>query len=93
MLMLKGMFIMSKPITENQLHNIQLLLDKGFKREEIANIIGCGTTTVRRVQDGTHALLQKHTEEKPIDFKATTDIEQKLDRIIELLKELKSMWG
>ena len=93
MLTLKGMFIMNKPITENQLHNIQLLLDKDFKREEIANIIGCGVTTVRRVQDGTHALLRKPTEEKSVDFKPTTNIEQKLDTIIELLKELKSAWS
>ena len=81
------------PINENDLHNIQLLLNKGFNRKQVASIIGCGTTTVRRVQDGTHALLRKHTEEDSVNLKPTTDIEQKLDTIIELLKELKSMWG
>ena len=80
-----------KPINENDLHNIQLLLNKGFNRKQVASIIGCGITTVRRVQDGTHALLRKHTEEKPMDLKATTDIEYKLDIIIELLKDLKLM--
>ena len=84
---------MNKPITENQLHNIQLLLSKGFKREEIANIIGCGTTTVRRVQDGTHALLRKQVDEDTADLKATTNVEQKLDTIIELLKDIKSEWS
>ena len=81
------------PINENDLHNIQLLLNKGFNRNQVASIIGCGTTTVRRVQDGTHSLLRKHTEEKPMDLKDTTDIEQKLDTIIELLKEIKSAWS
>lgn len=82
-----------KPINENDLHNIQLLLNKGFNRKQVASIIGCGITTVRRVQDGTHALLRKHTEEKPMDLKDTTHIEQKLDTIIELLKEIKSAWS
>ena len=81
------------PINENDLHNIQLLLNKGFNRKQVASIIGCGITTVRRVQDGTHALLRKPTEEKPMDLKDTTDIEQKLDTIIELLKEIKSAWS
>ena len=87
------MIMKGKPINENDLHNIQLLLNKGFNRKQVASIIGCGITTVRRVQDGTHALLRKHTEQDPVDLKPTTDIEHKLDTIIELLKEIKSVWS
>lgn len=71
--------------------NIQLMLSKNFKISEIALIMGCSETTVKRVKDGTHALLRtKNTEQTT---KADNDIATKLDTIIELLKELKSAWG
>ena len=82
-----------KRITENELNNIQIMLSKGLTRTEIANIIGCGVKTVIRVENGTHALLRPHAEEKTVDLKNTTNVEQKLDAIIELLKEIKSAWG
>ena len=79
-------------INEVQLHNIQLMLEKGFNREEIASIIGCGITTVRRVENGTHSLLQQNTSESIVDVKSETKVEEKLDIIIDLLKEVISLW-
>ena len=81
---------MNKPISEIDVKNIQLMLTKGLKRREIATIIGCSERTVVRVQNGTHARL-KPQKQTPIEENPQT-IEQKLDVVIGLLKEIKSAW-
>ena len=81
---------MNKPISEIDVKNIQLMLTKGLERREIATIIGCSERTVGRVQNGTHTRL-KPQKQTPIEEKPQT-IEQKLDVVIGLLKEIKSAW-
>lgn len=81
----------NKPISETDVKNIQLMLSKNFKMSEIALIIGCSEHTVSRVKNGTHALLRSKNNEQT--SKPNEDIATKLDTIIELLTELKSVWG
>ena len=88
-----------KQINKTDLNNINLMLSKGFGVMQIARIIGCSKTTISRVRDGKHVLqrveknVEKTTDEpKTVDNKAN-NVEQKLDTIIELLKDIKQLWS
>lgn len=89
---------MNKPISKSDVQNIQIMLSKGVKKADIARIVNVSQSTVERVRNGTHVLLQQNKrcevkptqEPKPKEIE-DNDIEQKLDTIIELLKDIKQL--
>ena len=91
---------MNKPISKADVQNIQIMLSKGIKKADIARIVGISQSTVERVINGTHVLLQensplqaKPTEQSKPKIIEDNDIDKKLDTIIELLKDIKQMWS
>lgn len=88
-----------KQINKTDLNNISVMLSKGLGLTQIARIIGCSKTTISRVRDGKHVLqLAEKRAENPVEEPITIDnkdniVEQKLDTIIELLKDIKQLWS
>lgn len=88
-----------KQINKTDLNNINVMLSKGLGVTQIARIIGCSKTTISRVRDGKHVLqlAEKHAEnpaeEPKIADGKNSEVEQKLDTIIELLKDIKQLWS
>ena len=88
-----------KQINKADLNNINLMLSKGFGIMQIARIIGCSKTTISRVRDGKHVLqlaekrAENPAEEPKIADSKNSEVEQKLDTIIELLNDIKRLWS
>lgn len=88
-----------KQINKTDLNNINLMLSKGFGIMQIARIIGCSKTTISRVRDGKHVLqlaekrAENPAEEPKIADSKNSEVEQKLDTIIELLNDIKRLWS
>ena len=75
-----------KWITLKEFDNVKYLLSKGLKRQEIADIMKIGKSTVSRIANGEHPLQRAANAAKVCESETQLDrIERKLDL---LLKEL-----
>lgn len=93
-----------KILTEKDVRDIEIMLGKNLAVKTIAEIKDCSQTTVKRVQNKEHYLqrqikvkedVQEPKQEKEELPKQTRDyfefrVDEKLDKIIELLQKLES---
>lgn len=95
-------------LTSKQLGNVEMLLRAGIDRDTIAAVVETSRHTIDRVAAGTHFLQRKRNEKaktpptvKAVEAKAEKkeDLNQnevtllsKLDKIIELQREMIAMW-
>ena len=75
-----------KTITLKEFDNVKYLLSKGLKRQEIAEIMKIGKSTVSRIANGEHPFQRSANAVEVCESETQLDrIERKLDL---LLKEL-----
>lgn len=75
-----------KILTLKEVGNVKYLLSKGLKKQEIAEIMKIGKTTVSRIANGEHHLQRSANTVEVCESETQLDrIERKLDL---LLKEL-----
>ena len=75
-----------KPITLKEFDNVKYLLSKGLKRQEIAEIMKIGKSTVSRIANDEHPLQHFANAVEVCESETQLDrIERKIDS---LLKEL-----